>query len=201
MKSRNALKLLAAVMLGLLLVGLTGCGDAGGRAKYRSPVMLLITSINGGAPYQSDVYSHAFGGAYNDIVSVAVTVEDMDPDPPEEYPDGTVYTDVIVEEARIEWVRTDSGEAVPASFDQKLNAYVSGTGVMSLVLVRSDQKMMIPLSYLDSVNSYGYEPSTGLHEIHTTAIITIKGRTVSGNPVSAKGYCTVDFADWGDEGE
>ena len=196
-------QLMVLAFLCLALVSVMGCGDAGGRANMRSPVMLLFQSINLGHPLFSDVWHNQYG-VIEDVVDVSVIVESLGPEPGEEGdPTDSVYLDVIVEEAKIEFWRTDTGTAVPATFTQKLNMYVKAdeAKTFQIIIVRADQKTMIPLYYLNEMTSYGYEPETGLSEIHCTAMITLKGKTISGHSVSAKGYLTVNFANWSDSGQ
>jgi hypothetical protein len=201
MRRSNRFTVVGLVLVGIALVGLLGCGDAGGRAKTRPVTLLLFGHINEGNALNSDVYDHASNSIFEDQVEIQIDAVDPAPDDPETAPDRTTMMDVILEEYRVEFTRTDTGTAVPASFTEKINYYVplGESATFNIVVVRADQKTMIPLSYLDYVNSFGYEPETGLRIIHCTATITIRGRTVSGHGVSAKGYLPVYFADWAEE--
>jgi hypothetical protein len=185
--------LLSILVATLITVGFMGCGDAGGAAKKNSPVMLILKTTE-----QNQINSSACeldeNGDVTSIteeqVSLTATVKLLDPDVTKV----SVYSDVIITGYEVRYERTDTGTEVPKAFSGNCSAYcaVNSTVSFPVVFIRADQKLMPPISYLCE---FGYEPDTGLTNIHTTCIITVWGHTVSGRQVvSNPAYLSVDFA-------
>ncbi len=188
---KKSLLLLSMVMLGILVsVGFSGCGDAGGAAKTKSPVMLVVTST-GVAQYNSDVICDD-GSFIEDEIGITATVKALDPDPTAT----SQYMDVIITGYEISYDRKDTGWEVPKTFTGNCNVYceLDAEVEFGVLICRVDQKWQPPLSYLWQL---GYEPSTGLEVIHTKCNIVIWGRTLAGEEVvSQPASLLVDFADW-----
>ena len=188
------------LLLASIIVIFSSCGDASGRMKTNAPVMMFITSINNDEPLESDVIDCSGEGCYasSDTVTIKVKVVSKDPDGKDEAPTDTSMMDVIIDKYKVEFERRDTGHNVPPTFTEKKTVYIGldEDREFTITVVRADMKLMPPLSYLDKTNSYGYEPDTGLDAIHCAAKITVKGRTVSGRPVSAVGYLDITFSDY-----
>jgi hypothetical protein len=107
---------------------------------------------------------------------------------------------VTVNRYHVEYIRTDGrnvpGVDVPYAFDGAMTLTVSGFGGSGgLVLVRAQAKLESPLIQLAgaSVNA-----QTGAGVLSTVAKVTFYGADQAGRDVSATGYISVDFANWGD---
>lgn len=176
------------VLAVILVAGLSGCGDAGGEAKTKAPVILYIQDLNDSDSYQSSVQ---INGIYvEDSVSCTVGVEPIN----QNIDETTLYMDVLVKGYEISYYRKDTGTRVPETFTGNTNSYceVSGTSTFSIVICRASQKMMPPLKDLCDT---GYDKETGLPEIHTTCRVVVWGDTFAGEEVvSRPAQMTVNFA-------
>ena len=180
----------------MTLVGFSGCGDAGGDAKTKSPVMLIASAET--SYLDSDVCLDPGNTGtctfHQDNMTLSVAVKALNPD----FDESSIYTSVVITGYHVEFERTDTGVDVPKPFNGACSAYIEldGEEDLSFIMVRADMKGMPPLSYLWQLGS---EPSTGLGIIHTTAKVTVWGRTIAGEEVIADPvYFTVNFADWAD---
>jgi hypothetical protein len=173
------------VLAVILVAGLSGCGDAGGEAKTKSPVILYIQDLNNSEPYHASTIS-----AIEDSVSCTVGVEPIN----QNIDETTLYMDVIVKGYEISYYRKDTGTRVPETFTGNTNTYceVSGTATFGIVICRASQKMMPPLKDLCDT---GYDKETGLPHIHTTCRVVVWGDTFAGEEViSRPAQMTVNFA-------
>ncbi len=194
-KSLLMLSMISTIVL--ISVGFLGCGDAGGAAKNVSPVAI---QIRGFVPtYKpSDVCVGYPCSFRTDTVTIQVDSFLIDPDP--DSGAASQYTDVIITGYEVSFFRKDTGTAVPKTFTENVNAYLSvnASVAFEMIVCRADMKNMIPLSYLWSL---GYEPDTGLDMIHTTCKVIVWGRTLAGREVvSPPAYLTVDFANYNEDG-
>lgn len=196
---RKMILILATVVMGsVLILGLSSCGDAGGRAKDVAPVFLIVTAES--TQINSDLCEDLGDGTFavtEDETILKARVLSKDPDDI----DTSHYMDVIITGYEVSYSRRDTGNAVPKTFVGSLNSYVAFESEIDfpIVYIRASQKEMPPLSY---ICQYGYEPETGLSEIHTSCKVTVWGQTLAGrevvsNPVNIN----VNFANWADGDE
>ncbi len=173
----------------ILVAGLTGCGDAGGEAKSKSPVILYIQSLNGNAPFHSSVQPSTPNK--EDMVKCSVAVEPIDQT---SFEDASLYQNVLVKGYEISYFRKDTGTRVPETFTGSTNTYCEAKGVadFDIIICRESQKLMPPLKDLCET---GYDQETGLTEIHTTCRVVVWGDTFAGEEVVSKpGHLAVNFA-------
>jgi len=179
---------LGAAVGAALALAMAGCG-----ADYvegdRSTVLLLIDTINGGAPILSDV--RGAGDNPDTIVNcfaeVEVSVRTKNPGQP-----ATPVQDVRLTRYEVSYRRSDGrgvqGVDVPYTISGNMTATVpAGESLtFSVDLVRHQAKILPPLSNI-----------TGLQLVTMFADVTLNGATVSGSNVSAEGSVQVTFADYG----
>ena len=182
----------AALLLGA--AGFSAC-SAGYSTENNSSVLLIIASINGGAPLKSDVLTA--DGVFNDNADLAIAVRFKNPNvsiTPQ------VPAAVILERYEIKYRRSDGrgveGQDVPFSISGNLTAgfdvKTAGTDIISLEVVRVQAKLEPPLRNLQSNSGGGIV-------VTMFADITRHGRTVSGQTVTANGSLQIDFANWADK--
>ncbi|MBN2054957.1 hypothetical protein JW905_08540 [bacterium] len=191
------------VLLLSVLVALSGCGDAGGIAKNRAPVFVTVTDIDPQI-VNSDV---CIGSGENcdcaysdDTIDVSMLVRAINFNDDDPASGDTRYMDVIINRYKVTYRRTDTGYAVPATFTENCSYYLEAGDTETTItcrILRAEQKSMIPLSFLNTCDSFGYEPETGLYNINCTAEITFYGRTISGHSLSWGCQVPVTFADYG----
>ena len=190
-------KVAIAFMGCLAVVGLYGCGDAGGAAKTDAPVSVTISNFDY-QMYESDVCTEATTGFCtftSDINSFTIRVDPVNPNEDMDY---SRYMDVVITGYEVKYFRKDTGTMVPKTFTGNTNYYceVDNETDIDLVFCRADMKNMPPLSY---IWQFGYDPETGLEMIHTTCEVTVWGHTVAGEDVvSAPARFTVMFANYED---
>lgn len=183
------------VRAGLLLgaAGFSAC-SAGYSTDNNASVLLIIASINGGAALKSDVIKDT--GVFNDLADVAVAVRFKNPNiatVPQ------VPSAVILERYEVKYRRSDGrgveGQDVPFSISGNLTAgfdvKTAGTDTISLEVVRVQAKLEPPLRNLQSGSGGGIV-------VTMFADITLHGRTISGQAVTANGSLQIDFANWAD---
>jgi len=184
------------VRAGLLLgaAAFSAC-SAGYTTDNASSVLLIIASINGGAALKSDVLTAT--GVFNDLADVLVAVRFKNPNI------GTVPqvpSAVTLERYEIHYRRSDGrgveGQDVPFSISGNLTSTfdvkASGTDALSLEVVRVQAKLEPPLRNLESNSGGGIV-------VTMFADITLHGRTISGQTVTATGSLQIDFANWADK--
>ena len=176
-----------------------GC-SAGYTTDNSSSVQLIIASINGGSALNSDVCQGDSGCTVKaDLATLAMAVRFKNPNitivP-------SVPSAVIIERYEVKYRRSDGrgveGQDVPypisgnitAAFDVKS----AGTDALSIEVVRAQAKLEPPLRNLRGVTS---TTLGGAFIVSMFADITVHGRTISGQPVSASGSLQIDFADYG----
>ncbi len=185
------------VRAGLLLgaAGFAAC-SAGYTTGNNSTVLLIIASINGGSPLSSDVLTN--GAVIADRAQVDIAVRFKNPNvsivP-------SVPSAVIIERYEVRYRRSDGrgveGQDVPyaisgnitSTFDVK----TAGTDSLSIEVVRAQAKLEPPLR-----NLRGVVPGTtlgGAYIVTMIADITLHGRTISGQTVTATGSLQIDFSD------
>lgn len=169
-------------------------------------INLLIASVNGGAPLQSDVFAPppdaSLPGVTPDFVSVSVANRLKNPL-------GNTTTilanAVIFERYEVRYIRSDGrrteGTDVPYRITGPLSGAVdvadSGTIDIPLEVVRAQAKLEAPLRNLRAADAnLNVAPPGGALILSCIAEITVFGRTVGGQAVSATGRLQIDFADW-----
>jgi len=175
-----------------LVVGFAGC-SADYSTGSTATVHLLVAGVSP-SPLQSDVLKG--GGIQSDNATLAIAVRYKNTN----Y-DTIMYTNaVIVERYEIKYRRSDGrgveGQDVPFSISGVVtSAYdvkLSGTDPLVIEVVRAQAKMEPPLRNLIGGNGGGAMVVTMF------ADITLHGRTVSGQVVTATSSLQIDFADWAD---
>lgn len=192
------------VRAGLLLgaAGFSAC-SAGYTQENNASVLLLIASINAGAPLQSDVVTSA--GVFRDTADILIAVRFKNPNisiTPQ------IPSAVILERYEIKYRRSDGrgveGQDVPFSISGNMtlafDVKTSGTDILSLEVVRVQAKLEPPLRNLSTTSTTPTNTGTGGAQVVTMfADITLHGRTVSGQTVTATGSLQIDFANWADK--
>lgn len=183
-----------SLMLIILSISLLGCGDAGGRSKNRAPSYVVITKISP-SMVSSDVTT-----ASDEMITVSMAARPLNFNPdidPNSNADMR-FMDVMIQGYTVNFYRTDTGEAAPATFTDHIDAYLEVQDSLNEVdvgirVLRGEQKTMTPLSFLNDNTSFGYEPATGLESINCTAHITFFGRTVSGHSLTWETQIPITF--------
>ena len=174
-----------------LALAMAGCG-----ADYvedsRAPVYLQIQSINGGAQLDSDVRNGEFSSfVCENEVDVAVTVLNKNPNGPT-----AASSSVQLESYEIRYTRTDGrgteGIDVPYRItgNLALTVEVGGDATFPLEVVRRQAKLDPPLNNISQTTI-----------VTVSAQVTLYGKTVAGERLSASGRFQIDFADFGDQEE
>ena len=185
------------IRVGLLLAaaGFAGC-SAGYTTNNASSVLLIIAGVNGGVPLKSDVLTE--GAVVSNSVELAMAVRFKNPDistVPQ------IPSAVIIERYEVKYRRSDGrgveGQDVPYSISGNVTAAFdvknSGTDPLSIEVVRAQAKLEPPLRNLQSVTGTSLG---GALVVTMFADITVHGRTISGQTVSATGSLQIDFADY-----
>ena len=176
------------VLAGLMMV-VVSCGDpASGPGK--SAVFLVVDGGDKWGIY-SDVYNASLPGrAADSLFELTVKSERKNPD---EIP-LSVYSDVILEEYRITYFRTDGNPNVPAPLTIAMHSRVPVDGETNLriVVLQRDAKLKSPLKEL----AFGGGEGTILLQ----AAITFYGEDLSGNAVTADYTLFMEVGDFAAEG-
>lgn len=182
-----------AVML-VATVALAGC-SAGYTTGNTSTVLLIIAAVNGGSPLSSDVLTDGAIVADNTTLSMAVRFKNPNITTVPQIPSA-----VIVERYEVKYRRSDGrgveGQDVPYAISGNVTAAFdvknSGTDPLVIEVVRAQAKAEPPLRNLRAVttNTLG-----GALVLTVFADITVHGRTISGQTVTATGSLQIDFAD------
>ncbi len=192
------------VRAGLLLgaAAFSAC-SAGYTTDNNSTVLLIIAAVNNGVPLKSDVITAT--GVFNDSVDLEIAVRFKNPNI------GTVPqvpSAVIIERYEIKYRRSDGrgveGQDVPYSISGNLSkgfdVKTGGVDPLSLEVVRAQAKLEPPLRNLSTSSTTQTNNGTGGGLVVTMfADITLHGRTISGQTVTANGSLQIDFANWADK--
>ena len=179
-------------MLGLI-AGMAGC-SANYTTGNSALVLLQVVSVNGGSPLASDVLRN--DGIFTDSVPVAIAVRFKNPN----LSAPSIPSNVYVERYEVKYRRSDGrgveGQDVPytisGSITQGFEVKDSGVDTLNVEVVRAQAKLEPPLRNLQSGSGGGIV-------VTMFADITIHGRTVSGQTVTATGSLQIDFANWADK--
>jgi len=185
----------------LAVAGLSAC-SAGYSTGNSSTVLLIIASINGGAPLTSDVFNGASNAVVSDSATLAIAVRFKNPNI-ETVPQ--IPSAVIIDRYEVRYRRSDGrgveGQDVPYAISGNITAgfdvKTSGTDPLVLEVVRAQAKLESPLRNLRAAAaSTGIGSSVaGAFVVTMFADITLHGHTISGQTVSATGSLQIDFAD------
>ena len=180
---------LGAAVGAALALAMAGCS-----ADYvegdRSTVLLLIESINDGAPILSDVRGSGDNPdtIVNCLTEVTVSVRTKNPSQT-----AAPVQDVRLTRYEVSYRRSDGrgvqGVDVPYTISGNMTITVTAGGdetTFPVDLVRHQAKLLPPLSNI-----------TGLQIVTMFADVTLNGATISGSNVSAQGSVQVTFADYG----
>ena len=191
--SRDANSRGGALSLGAVVAVAAALAMAGCSADYvennESPVLLLITALNGGAQLDSDVRNGEDSTfVCENEVDVALTVQNKNPNAPSA-PSSTVQ----LESYEVKYSRSDGrgveGVDVPFRITGSLASSV-GVGddvTVPIEVVRRQAKLEPPLDNISQTTV-----------LTVSAQVTLFGKTISENRVSAQARFQIDFADFGD---
>ena len=163
----------------------------------RSPVFLVIESLNGGDPGVAPFLSDVGPTVVNDVgvASIRVVQKDQSGALPLNPPSVTTpLNDVTITRYRVTYRRSDGkntpGVDVPFSIDGGVSRTINvGTsGGVTFDLVRHAAKLEPPLRNLNNLG--------GQVLISTVAEVTFFGRDQNGNEVSVTGLLDVTFGDF-----
>lgn len=184
----------SALSLGAVVAVAAALAMAGCSADYvennESPVLLLITALNGGAQLDSDVRNgeNSTFVCENEI-DVELTVQNKNPNAPSS-PSSIVQLDTY----EVRYTRSDGrgteGVDVPFRITGTLAASV-GVGddlTIPLEVVRRQAKLDPPLTNIQQTTI-----------LTVQAQVTLFGKTISEKRVSATARMQIDFADFGDK--
>jgi len=180
-----------ALALGMATM-LAGCSQPDYVTDSRAAVVLLVVDVNEGAVLDSDVRLGADSNLIcPDTVDMTVTVRNKNPTLA-----GGSQGDVLIEQYEVRYVRSDGrnveGQDVPHTVAGGISSsvIVDASTTFPIEVVRRQAKLEPPLSGI-----------TGFDIVTMIAEITINGRTVAGNAVSATGRLQIDFANYGDDND
>ncbi len=193
--------------VGALGVAFGGVSCTGRSIDNSAQVRLVITAVAGqaggstGGGTQSAFLLSDVTPVFNDnaILSVAAVPVNPTLSDTDKIAAGT-YDNVLLERYEVHFVRTDGhnveGVDVPFGFSGSLATMVpfNGTASVGFVVVRHQSKDEPPLRQLASIG--GALRSGGLGRLHVIANITIHGRTLAGDVVSAETSLDIFFSDY-----
>lgn len=190
--SMKARKVWVAVALAL---GVSGCVPDYVQ-ENDSDIIFGMAAVNGGIVLQSDVLPVA-----PDTAPVALFNRYKN----QMFSTITIPNHVILERYEVRYFRSDGrnveGVDVPfkvtGPITGNVDVAISGTNVYAIEVVRAQAKLEAPLRQLRAIDPDGnVAPPGGALILTVFAEITVYGRTVSGQAVSASGRLQIDFADW-----
>lgn len=169
-------------------------------------INLLMGSVNGGTPLQSDVFTppsdRNLTGVTPDLIIVSLANRLKNP---LGNPTTILANAVLFERYEVRYIRSDGrqteGVDVPFRITGPLSGAIdvasSGTTNVPLEVVRAQAKLEAPLRNLRAADAdLNVAPPGGAIILTCIAEITVYGRTVGGQAVSATGRLQIDFADW-----
>lgn len=190
--SMKARKVWVAVALAL---GVSGCVPDY-VTENDSDIIFGMASVNGGAALASDVLPVAA-----DTAAVALFNRYKN----QMFTTITIPNHVILERYEVRYFRSDGrnteGVDVPFKITGPITGNVdvatSGAAAYAIEVVRAQAKLEAPLRQLRRVDPDGKPaPAGGAIILTVFAEITVYGRTISGQAVSASGRLQIDFADY-----
>ena len=191
--SRDANSRGGALSLGAVVAVAAALAMAGCSADYvennESPVLLLITALNGGAQLDSDVRNGENSTfVCENEVDVELTVQNKNPNGP-----AAPSSIVQLESYEVRYSRSDGrgveGVDVPFRITGHLAASL-GVGddlTIPIEVVRRQAKIDPPLTNIQQTTI-----------LTVSAQVTLFGKTISEKRVSATARMQIDFADFGD---
>ena len=181
-----------AVAVGLALA-LSAC-TADYAQQTTAPVLFGVAGVNGGAVLQSDVDPVA-----PDAVSVSLYLRNTNRNAGVPVPN--LVQAVIVERYEVRYYRSDGRNAEGVDVPYRISGNVtialdvasSGTVDVPIEVVRAQAKLEPPLRNLRAV---GTDLGGSALVLTCFAEITLHGKTLAGQAVTASGRLQIDFADW-----
>jgi hypothetical protein len=181
-----------AIAAGLVLA-LSAC-TADYAKQSTAPVLFGIAAINGGAVLASDVSL-----VVPDVAPVSMYLRNTNRN--DGVPVPNLVQAVIVERYEIRYYRSDGrsteGVDVPyrisGNLTTALDVASSGTVDVPLEVVRAQAKLEPPLRNLRAVDT---EFGGSALILTCFAEVTVHGKTLAGQAVTASGRLQIDFADW-----
>ena len=182
-----------ALSLGAVVAVAAALAMAGCSADYvennEGPVLLLITAINNGAQLDSDVRNGEFSTfVCENEVDVELTVQNKNPNAPTS-PSSTVQ----LESYEVKYSRSDGrgveGVDVPFRITGSVatNVGIGDDVTIPIEVVRRQAKLEPPLDNISQTTV-----------LTVSAQVTLFGKTISENRVTAQARFQIDFADFGD---
>jgi len=185
---RAALPVAAAVAVATALA-MAGC-SADYVENSTAPVRLVIDSLNGGAQLDSDVRNGEQSTfVCENEVDVKVTSQNKNPNGPT-----AESSEILLESYEVKYTRSDGRGVEGVDVPYRITGAVSsriGIGddvTFPLEVVRRQAKLEPPL---DNINQTTV--------LTVTAQVTLFGKTISEQRVSATSSMQIDFADFGDK--
>lgn len=182
-----------------LAIGVSGCVPDYVK-QNDSDVIFGMASVNNGAALQSDVLkSDGTVGPDNALVALFTRYKNQ------AFTTITVPNHVILERYEVRYIRSDGrnteGVDVPFKITGPVTGNVDvatgGANSYNIEVVRAQAKLEAPLRQLRAEDALGNAvPPGGALVLTVFAEITVYGRTISGQAVSATGRLQIDFADW-----
>lgn len=181
------MKTVALAVIGAL--GLVGCTPSY-LADSDAPVLMIIAAINGGNVLASDLAIET--GVCPDVVPVAIAIRAKNQNPA--FNPVNILMHVLIQRYEVRYYRSDGrgaeGVDVPYRISGNLafeiDVATSGATAVNIEVVRRQAKLEPPLVRLKE----------DFHVLTMFAEITIHGRTIAGQGVSATGAMQIDFADF-----
>jgi len=208
MKLGRTTTLVSAV--GVLGVAFGSVSCTGRSIDNSAQVRLVITDVKGSAGGETGTASSGY--MLSDVIpefndNAVLTVAAMPVNPTLTDTDGIAigtYDNVQLERYDVRFTRTDGhnveGVDVPFGFSGPLATMVpfNSSAEVTFVIVRHQSKEEPPLKQLAAIGGAdSAAPYGGQNIIMTIAEITIHGRTLAGDVVSAQARLEIHFADFG----
>ncbi|MEO8033345.1 MAG: hypothetical protein ABI837_02860 [Acidobacteriota bacterium] len=169
------------------LVLVAGCSNEIGRTS--SPVTLIVSNTQN--IQRLDIAPGAVNCA-QDVGTISVQALLKNP---------TVisdqrFNDVRITSYTVNYVRTDGGKLVPASFTRSKDALITiGSGATSLskfLILEPGALTQAPFAALQT-NNGGRDPETGRTFVQMDVVVTVFGETLAGEKVSGATRFPLDF--------
>jgi hypothetical protein len=170
-----------------VLVLATGCSNEIGRSS--SPVTLIVTNTQ--TLQRIDIAPGAVNCA-QDVGTISVQALIKNP----VVLSDQRFNDVRITSYSVNYVRTDGGTQVPASFTRSKDVLIilgSGlTPLTSFLVIEPGALTQAPFAALQT-NNGGRDPETGRTFVQMDVVITVFGETLAGEKVSGTTRFPLDF--------
>jgi hypothetical protein len=199
MRSRLKTRKLAGALVAVALAA-GGCTNDFAKTGT-ADVILLMVSINGGSPYDSDVTDFnadtGNGGPVRDLVDVVLAARSKNPSQ-----NVTVYTRaIILERYEVRYFRTDGRNTEGVDVPYRFAGNITG----ALDIGDSDKNIVLPVEVVRLAAKL--EPPLlnltvggGAIVMSVMAEVTVYGRSIaSGDVVKAVGHVQINFSDYAED--